>query len=198
VCQISGLEHIHGRCIVHRDIKPENILFHKDNPSVVRLIDFGISRPCVAGTARIRQPSIEHNYIVGTLAYASLNSHLGIGLLFFHFPSSSCTNLIIFVDLSPRDDLESLAYTLLFSLKGSLPWQAYSEHGSSLGRIAQVREQKRKWTGPRLANYSVAEFGRLVDYARGLKFTEHINYARLRVQFANIYGKRIIPLEWRG
>jgi hypothetical protein len=106
--------------------------------------------------------------------------------------------LIIFVDLNPRDDLESLAYTLLFLLKGSLPWQAYSEHGSDLGRIAQVREQKRKWTGPRLAEYTLPEFGRLVDYARGLEFTGRINYAHFRTQFASIHGRHVIPPEWGG
>ncbi|KIM81067.1 hypothetical protein PILCRDRAFT_788257 [Piloderma croceum F 1598] len=100
--------------------------------------------------------------------------------------------------ISIRDDLESLAYTFLFLLKGSLPWQAHSEHGSDLGRIAQVREQKRKLTGPRLAEYSLPEFGRLVEYARGLKFTGRINYAHLRTQFASIYEKHVTPLEWRG
>ena len=56
--------------------------------------------------------------IVGTLAYASLNPHFGIGVLFFLLPSPSDIMLIIFVELNPRDDLESLAFTLIFQLKG--------------------------------------------------------------------------------
>jgi hypothetical protein len=42
--------------------------------------------------------------------YASVHAHLGR-------------------TASRRDDLESLAYTLLFLLKGRLPWQGYQVRG---------------------------------------------------------------------
>jgi casein kinase I family protein HRR25 len=95
------------------------------------------------------------------------------------------------IDLNPRDDLESLAYTLLFLLKGSLPWQTYSEHGTVLGRNAQVRGKKQIWTGSKFSKYCPREFGQLVNHARGLKFAENINYSRLRALFANVSRKII-------
>ncbi|KIK23923.1 hypothetical protein PISMIDRAFT_99537, partial [Pisolithus microcarpus 441] len=48
-------------------------------------------------------PMEKTDELVGTLAFASLNSHLGL-------------------ELSQRDDFEALAYTLLFLCNGSLPW----------------------------------------------------------------------------
>jgi hypothetical protein len=93
-------------------------------------------------------------------------------------------------DLDFRDDLESLAYTLLYLLRGDLPWKKV-EHGTVLGRLAQVREKKRSWSGSRLAEGYPPVFGLLLDYARNLDFRECPDYTYLRTQFRHAHSSPV-------
>ncbi|KAF8595250.1 kinase-like protein [Ceratobasidium sp. AG-I] len=145
----SSLSHVHGCGIVHRDVKPGNILLKTPGQWQLCLIDFGLSyRP---KTPNEHQNALDSSdgpvSVFGTLPYASLNAHRTS-------------------DLHYRDDLESLAYTLIFLLRGSLPWFHYTRNGSVIGRLRQVYEQKKSYSGQRLASGLPREFGGLLDYAR--------------------------------
>lgn len=54
--------------------------------------------------------------ILGTPLYASNNALLGKGINILNM-------LNILVEISRRDDIESLVYILIFALKGFLPWK---------------------------------------------------------------------------
>jgi hypothetical protein len=90
-------------------------------------------------------------------------------------------------DLSRRDDMESLAYTLLSFVRRELPWRRYSNgHGTIAGTFAQVRAKKLAWPGSRLALGYPAEFGEFLDYARRLEFTEQPDYEGWRSKFREL------------
>ncbi|KAJ3081261.1 hypothetical protein HK102_002474, partial [Quaeritorhiza haematococci] len=82
--------------VLHQDLKPDNVVFGRDDHSVVYLIDLGLSKPF--------SDYQEQCNLAGTIRYTSVNSHLG-------------------VHQSPRDDLISLGYVIIYILNGSLPWQ---------------------------------------------------------------------------
>jgi serine/threonine protein kinase len=77
-----------------------------ENQNKIFLIDFGLSVPFVDDN-NVHQPQEEHNYstVVGTALFASINAHQG-------------------KNLSRRDDIESLVYTLIYLLTGKLPWKS--------------------------------------------------------------------------
>jgi serine/threonine protein kinase len=69
---------------------------------MIYLIDFGISK--IYKDKNNRHISFKDNKpFIGTTRYAAIAAHEG------H-------------ELGRKDDLESLAYVLIFFLKGSLPW----------------------------------------------------------------------------
>ncbi|KAJ0703190.1 putative protein kinase CK1-CK1-Pl family [Helianthus annuus] len=104
---LSILEQLHLRGFVHGDVKPENFLLGQPgtpNEKKLYLVDLGL------GTHHLVINHVEYDQKAdvfrGTVRYASVHAHLGrTG--------------------SRRDDLESLAYTLIFLLRGKLPWQGF-------------------------------------------------------------------------
>lgn len=94
---------------VHGDVKPENFLLGQPGTprsNKLYLVDFGLAQKWRDS----RQAHVKYDQrpddFRGTIRYASVHAHLG------RTPSR-------------RDDLESLAYTLLFLLNGRLPWQGF-------------------------------------------------------------------------
>ena len=105
---IKILKNIHLSGVVHRDIKPSNICYgffssknNKFNKSIT-IIDFGLSK--INKRIINRKYNLQKkDYFIGTLIFASNAALYGF-------------------EQYPKDDLESLFYTLIYLKNGTLPW----------------------------------------------------------------------------
>lgn len=109
------LENIHEKGMVHRDIKPDNFLLGLEDNELF-IIDFGF---CVPFSQSRLEPKTTHS-LIGTPKYASLNAHDKI-------------------ELTRRDDLESLAYMLCFFFLGDIQFQ--NEHDIITFKTSLVRNE---------------------------------------------------------
>eukprot|EP00958_Prasinococcus_capsulatus_P015012 scaffold1590_cov417-Prasinococcus_capsulatus_cf.AAC.17 len=163
---ISILETIHSKGYVHGDIKPENFLMGPPGPDSRKLflVDLGLAtrwRDPVCGThvEYDQRPDVFR----GTVRYASVHAHLGrVG--------------------ARRDDLESLAYTLIFLLKGRLPWQGYQ--GDNKGFL--VCKKKMSTSPELLCRYLPVGFRQFLENVANARFDEEPKYAQYISYFESL------------
>jgi casein kinase I family protein HRR25 len=106
----------------------------------------------------------DHHILTGTASFASLNSHLGI--------EQSCC-----------DDLESLAYILIYFLRGSLPW--YNAKASTHNQRNKIKQMKVN-SIPSLVAGLPNEFSIFLDYTCAFGFESKPDYAYMRRLFRDL------------
>jgi serine/threonine protein kinase len=160
------IELLHERMFLHRDIKPDNFTFKNGK---IYILDFGLCK-------RYRHPDTnehitykENKSITGTPRYASINSHLGI-------------------QMSRRDDLESLAYCLIYFLRGSLPWMGIRAT-SKRSKYNKILEKKMATPIDLLCAGYPEEFYDYLCYVRSLRFADKPDYAALRGMFERVAAR---------
>ncbi|KAK9100894.1 hypothetical protein Scep_024324 [Stephania cephalantha] len=157
---ISILEKLHLRGFVHGDVKPENFLLGQPgtpDEKKLYLVDLGLSsRWKEVASGRHVDYDQRPDVFRGTVRYASVHAHLG----------RTC---------SRRDDLESLAYTLIFLLKGNLPWQGFL--GENKGFL--VCKKKMATSPEMLCCLCPLPFRQFLEMVTNMKFDEDPNYSKL-------------------
>jgi serine/threonine protein kinase len=187
---VKRLESMHEKGLLHRDLKPNNLTWGNYNSSynnifindsendynyqldinTIYLIDFGLSCSFYENGSPSKHYKLKDNLnFVGTLRYASLNSHKGIRQ-------------------GRRDDLESMLYILIYFLKGKLPWQDVKAKQKE-ERHKLIYEKKSKTTIEYLCKDLPIEFAELLKYVKSLRFDEKPLYCKFYAYFHNLITK---------
>ncbi|XP_072993016.1 casein kinase 1-like protein HD16 [Typha latifolia] len=178
---ISILEKMHSKGYVHGDVKPENFLLGQPSTAQEKklyLVDLGLAtRWRDTSSGQHVEYDQRPDVFRGTVRYASVHAHLGR-------------------TASRRDDLESLAYTLIFLHRGRLPWQGYQGDNKSF----LVCKKKMSTSPEMLCCFCPPPFKQFLEIVVNMKFDEEPNYAQLISLFDSLIGPNpaIRPINTDG
>ena len=157
---ISRIEFLHSKGFLHCDLKPENFVINLDNNNIiVYLIDFGLAEPYINLKSKEHIKDKEKKGHKGTMDYFSMNSHLELSL-------------------SRRDDIESLAYCLIFLWEGKLPWSKIYSKTHNNETIYNLKMEFSSY-GYEMNNIP-KNLKKFLDYSLTLKFDENPDYKYLK------------------
>ncbi|OMJ90701.1 hypothetical protein SteCoe_6875 [Stentor coeruleus] len=163
-CQmIRRIATLHAHEIIHRDVKPSQFLI---KGKTLYMVDFGSCKSFIyAGSFHI--PMTEDVGFIGTLMFASRNAHAKI-------------------QLSRRDDLESMCYSLAYLLRGNLPWM---DSDSSNNTESKISLRKAMLSDPSIFEGFPTEFSQILAYVKGLNFYYCPDYGFIYNSFKQIIDK---------
>jgi len=166
---LCRIEFIHSIHLIHRDIKPDNFLMGLYNKkSIVYICDFGLCKKFRDQNGK-HIPFKDGRSLTGTARYASIYSHFGY-------------------ELSRRDDLESLAYSLIYFSRGSLPWMGIKAKNKN-EKYNKIFEKKLNSSITLLCDKLPKEFIDFIHYIKDLAFEDKPDYQYLKSLLGKIYDK---------
>ena len=176
---LTRIEYLHHKNLIHRDIKPENFVVGRGNKAnQIFMIDLGLAKRYCDQMTHKHNEMKKVNSLIGTAKYASINSHLGN-------------------DQSRRDDLESIAYVLIYLMKGSLPWQKLPIKDKK-EKIRAIKQIKIETTPDELCEGIQPEFCSFLKAVRNLSFEEKPDYSGYREMFRDLFIREgyIYDCKW--
>lgn len=177
---------------------------------LVNVIDFGLAKKFRDARTSLHIPFRQDDvHGVGTSLFAAINTHLGVGESRSFFCWGSFIDAAT-TESSRRDDLESLAYMLIYFLRGTLPWRKLRAPASpptslSPTLASHYNPVTATWDlirDSKLAHEALLtcglppEFDVLFRYARGLEFDDLPDYAGLRALFRGLAEREGIKYDW--
>lgn len=163
---IEIIRYIHSCGYIHRDIKPDNFTLGYSDKKKIYCIDFGLAK-------RYKKRNDEHipfsteRRFCGTARYASIAAHNN-------------------QEQGRKDDLESIAYILIYLFNGVLPWQGIKKKDKE-ERYRLIGLKKEEMSEEELTKGMPKEFCIFLKYVRNMNFEEKPHYTTLYKMFNNLY-----------
>ena len=176
---VERIQYVHSKGYIHRDIKPGNFVVGRGEKSrIIYLIDFGLSKRYIDPQTEKHIPYREGKGLTGTARYVSLFTHYGI-------------------EQARRDDIESIAFNLIYFAKGKLPWQGVKTKNKK-EKHKKIMESKLAYSPDILCSNLPEEFVKLLKYSRKLEFEQEPDYQSIKLMFKNYIVKngRIMDMEF--
>ena len=163
---IERLETIHAQYIIHRDIKPDNFLIGREDPNIIYLVDFGLSKKYRSKQTGRHVKFRNTGKLTGTLRFASPNALRG-------------------GEQSRKDDLISAGYMLIYLFKKKLPWQVIKAQNST-DKYIKIYRMKKAIKPDQLCQTLPQEFVQYMRYVQNLGFESNPDYNYLKKLFHHI------------
>ena len=113
---------------------------------------------------------IDGKSLTGTARYASLNTHIG------H-------------EQARRDDIESIAFVMIYFIKGKLPWQGVSGKNKE-EKYKKIKERKIDTPITELSRGLPPQFLKFFELVRNIGFEDAPDYAALRTLLADMFTEK--------
>ena len=174
---IERLKHVHDNHYIHRDIKPENFLIGKDTTAkTIYLLDFGLAKRYRDEYTHIHIPLKENRNLTGTARNASCNAHNGL-------------------EQSRRDDMESIAYVILYFFRKKLPWQGLKCKDKN-EKHAKIKEMKMSITPEKLFEGLPKEFADYLTMVKKLGFEDEPAYKSYIQMFNKLFKAKEFEMDY--
>ena len=163
---INRTRSIHHKHLIHRDLKPENFLIglKGDDKKRLFLTDFGLVKRYVDDSGQ-HITCAERTTFSGTVRYCSVNTHKG-------------------QSMSRRDDFESIAYILMYFIRGELPWDGWKTTQSDQF-YKDVQNKKESILETQFGKEMPEIIKDFLKYCRRLKYEEEPEYNQWIQSFKN-------------